>query len=203
MNTRRIKNILFLCLAGITLYSCQLEPSDTYSIQLRKLRYTKDSLLKFDQNSPLEHGQKVRFVELAYFAPDTNYKVIADVEKINSQDTMIIEDTHKDLRKFHRILKLHFNIQGKPYSLFAYKQVTDTSNDLFIPFYDATNGKETHEGGRYIDIDYNGKDKIVLDFNFAYNPYCAYSQNYGCPIPPQENKLPVRIEAGEKEYKDN
>ncbi len=197
----KILGFCFLCMVIIA--SCQLEQDDRYSADLSRLRYTKDSLFKFDQNSPLDHGQKVRFVELAYFKPDSNYRVMADVENITSQDTMIIEDTHKDMRKFYRVMKLHFKIEGKPYALFAYKPVADKGNELFIPFYDATNGKETHEGGRYIDIENTGKDKMVLDFNFAYNPYCAYSQNYGCPIPPIENKLPVRIEAGEKEYKDN
>ena len=73
---------------------------------------------------------------------------------------------------------------------------TEYKDYLFIPFTDATNGAETYEGGRYIDLTIPATDKITLDFNKAYHPYCAYTDGYNCPIPPQENHVPVRIEAG-------
>ena len=71
-------------------------------------------------------------------------------------------------------------------------------NSLFVPFTDLTNGKETYGGGRYMDVEIPEGDSIVLDFNKAYNPYCAYSTNYSCPIPPKENDLPISINAGLK-----
>jgi len=74
---------------------------------------------------------------------------------------------------------------------------------LFLPFTDLTNNKETYGGGRYINLDIKSinEAKIIIDFNKAYNPYCAYSDGYRCPIPPEENNLPLEIKAGEKNYK--
>ena len=197
--------IFFLVLL-YTLNSCQLEASDKYSTRVRNERYSKDSFMKFDKNSPLDHGQKVRFVELKYFKPDSNYRLLATVEKITSPDTFKMDDTHHEPRTFVRHLKLHFTHDKKEYALFAYIGLQNGKilepDILFIPFYDETNGHETHEGGRFIDLRYTGEDKIELDFNNAYNPYCSYSDMYGCPIPPAENRLKTRREAGEKEYKD-
>ena len=197
-----IKYILSLSVIILTLHACKIEPSDNYSTYVQKQRFAKDSLLKFDNNSPLDHGQRVRFVELSYYAPDSNYRVMAKLVKNEQLDTITIEDTHKALRKCFRFAKLNFSIKGKPCSLFAYKMIGMEGQSLFVPFYDLTNGKVTHDGGRYLDLEYHDKNEIELDFNFAYNPYCAYSQNYGCPIPPAENKLNIPIEAGEKEWKE-
>jgi len=86
--------------------------------------------------------------------------------------------------------------------LFVYKSAEDPfARSLFIPFSDETSGSETYKAGRYLDLEEQGGDDYELDFNLAYNPYCAYNDQYTCPIPPRENKLPIRILAGEKNYK--
>jgi uncharacterized protein (DUF1684 family) len=104
---------------------------------------------------------------------------------------------------------LQFNLNGKPCRLYAYqllklKEKAETANELFLPFIDPTCGKESYGGGRYIDLNLTDiKDgKIVIDFNKAYNPYCAFTTGYNCPIPPRENVLTVAVKAGEKYMAD-
>jgi len=96
-----------------------------------------------------------------------------------------------------------FEIEGRSLKLIVYKSAEDHpySRSLFIPFSDETSGRETYAAGRYLDLEEQGGDDYELDFNMAYNPYCAYSEEYTCPLPPAENKLSVRILAGEKNYK--
>ena len=95
-----------------------------------------------------------------------------------------------------------FRIQGRSLKLVVYKSAEDPyARSLFIPFSDETSRHDTYSAGRYLDLEEQGGDDYELDFNMAYNPYCAYSEGYTCPIPPAENKLPVKILAGEKNYK--
>jgi uncharacterized protein (DUF1684 family) len=101
--------------------------------------------------------------------------------------------------------ELDFEIDGKRQSLALYQNLRLKNDEryqdyLFIPFKDATNGKTTYGGGRYLDYEIPGSDTVILDFNKAYNPWCVYSHEYSCPIPPEENHLEVAIKAGEKDY---
>ncbi len=97
---------------------------------------------------------------------------------------------------------LSFELQGKRLKLYVYKSAEDPfSRSLFVPFSDATSGIETYKSGRYLDLEEQGGDEYDLDFNMAYNPYCAYNEEYICPIPPGENTIAVKIMAGEKNYK--
>ena len=89
--------------------------------------------------------------------------------------------------------RFRFSIDGQEHSLTVYKHL-DNQNDLFIPFRDATNGRQTYKVGRYIDLDEKpGKVDYLLDFNYAYSPYCAYNPDYTCPLVPRENVLSVAI----------
>jgi uncharacterized protein (DUF1684 family) len=95
-----------------------------------------------------------------------------------------------------------FEVEGQHLKLIAYKSVEDPyARSLFLPFSDETSGHETYAAGRYLDLEEQGGDDYELDFNLAYNPYCAYNEDYTCPVPPFENKLSVKILAGEKNYK--
>ena len=101
--------------------------------------------------------------------------------------------------------KLKFKIDGKKYKLTLYQNVELTKREgyedyLFLPFNDMTNGVESYGGGRYLDMKIGDLDFPVIDFNYCYNAYCAYNHKYSCPIPPDENYLKVRIEAGVKKY---
>jgi uncharacterized protein (DUF1684 family) len=109
--------------------------------------------------------------------------------------------THDTTKPYKYFAKLHFKLNNQQYTLLALEPVIKKQgyeNSLVIPFTDLTNGKETYHGGRYIDINKPTENTITLDFNLSYNPYCAYNNNYICPIPPKENNLPIAIPAGMK-----
>jgi uncharacterized protein (DUF1684 family) len=95
-----------------------------------------------------------------------------------------------------------FKLKDKSHKLLLLLQLNneDEKDKLFLPFTDKTNGFETYGGGRYLDLDLEKDDQLIIDFNFAYNPFCAYNDNYTCPVPPAENQLDIEIKAGEKEY---
>jgi uncharacterized protein (DUF1684 family) len=94
--------------------------------------------------------------------------------------------------------RIHFTIQKEDFVLTAFQDLENPRGKLFIPFTDLTNGKETYGGGRYLDIIIPETDSFILDFNLAYNPYCAYNHTYSCPIPPEENFINNQVKAGEK-----
>ncbi|MCE3008708.1 MAG: DUF1684 domain-containing protein [Bacteroidetes bacterium] len=97
---------------------------------------------------------------------------------------------------------LAFELDGKPYRLQALHEPENGPNALFVPFFDATNRAETYPGGRYLNLSLGADSTVVLDFNYAHNPYCAYdaAAYTHCPVPPAENRLPIHIPAGEKRY---
>lgn len=108
-------------------------------------------------------------------------------------------------QQYFRFARLTFELKGDDFELYAYRNVDPSqkgsNNPLFIPFYDKSNGKSTYGGGRYLDVKMdNVDDSLVLDFNKAYNPYCAYNDQFACPVPPEENRLNVSITAGEKDF---
>ncbi|MBI2648999.1 MAG: DUF1684 domain-containing protein, partial [Thaumarchaeota archaeon] len=101
---------------------------------------------------------------------------------------------------FHKFGYFEFEVEGKKARLQAYRSVEKDNNELFIPFKDATSAIESYGAARYIDLEIAQDDHYVIDFNYAYNHYCAYSEDYVCPLPPRENWLDVEIRAGEKKY---
>ena len=105
-------------------------------------------------------------------------------------------------QQFHRLGYFEFDIEGRMVNLQAYKSAERESDELFIPFRDGTSGKESYAAARYLDIEEKADNNYVIDFNYAYNPYCAYSEDYVCPLPPKENWLDVKILAGEVNYHD-
>ena len=142
-----------------------------------------------------------------FFPISSNYNVTCTFEKITDTVGFTMTTSAKTLKHYFKYGRLGFTIDGTQYHLFVYQssdlmQTEQYRNYLFVPFTDATTGDESYGSGRYIefyiaDIQNN---ILHLDFNKAYNPYCAYSPNYKCPIPPKENFLPVAIKAGEMNF---
>lgn len=146
-------------------------------------------------------------MQLSYFPINAAYAVEARVEVLKGEKPFKMPTYAGTTKEFVRFARLHFSIHGKQLSLTAYRNLDlpaamqSLNNILFVPFMDETNGEESYGGGRYLDIPIpRGTDSLLLDFNKAYNPYCAYSSGYRCPVPPQENRLSIRITAGEKLY---
>jgi uncharacterized protein (DUF1684 family) len=162
-----------------------------------KFRAEKDEFFEFDQHSPLTPEKKENFEGLNYFAPNPELYFELEIQKFDDQKELQMQTTTGDLRHYIRYGKVHFEVDGDPTAL----TIFSSEHGFFIPFVDSQAGRETYGAGRYIDPEVLPDGRLVLDFNLAYNPYCAYNDQYSCPLPPVENRLDVAIKAGEKNYK--
>ena len=150
----------------------------------------------------LNQEEQDNYISHEYFPIDENFKVVGKLKKAPSEILVIPTSSGKE-KQYQVIGKVEFSVkeEGKTtlYVLqdLALAQIEAYKNYYFIPFRDATTGAETYGAGRYMDVTIKGK-KVTLDFNKAYNPYCAFSPRYNCPIPPERNHLKISIKAGEK-----
>ena len=160
-------------------------------------RKEKDALFGTTEDSPLTAEQKNEFKGLKYLPEDERYHVKTKLEKGEGGEVANIKTSAGDTEVYKKYGKLKFNIESNEFTLTVYQSVN--SNHLFLPFRDKTNKRETYHNGRYLEIEDEG-EVVDLDFNYAYNPYCAYNNNFRCPITPDENTLDVEIKAGEKRY---
>jgi len=171
--------------------------------QIEEGRKQKNEFFKIDYQSPISFEQKGDFKRLDYYPPDIKYRFELKLFKHSNRETLQIEDTKGNEREFLRWGEFRFKINNTDCKLQVYKSSPEEET-LFVPFRDATSGKETYGAGRYLDLesksDSNSEEKWILDFNDAYNPWCAYSKDYACPFTPPENWLKVSIIAGEKNY---
>lgn len=171
-------------------------------IDLYRKAYMDDFLT--DKSSPLK---KDDLQYLRFYDADSTYRVTAVAEVLVNAPAFVMPVFSGTGREYVRYAVLKFTLKGKPMELTVYKNNALSKNPayadyLFLPFTDPTNGGTTYHGGRYIDLrekDFNGST-VVIDFNKAYNPYCAFGGGYSCPKPPDENRLNIAIEVGEKEF---
>jgi uncharacterized protein len=172
---------------------------------LAQFRAELDQFFGTHPQSPLGHDQRQTFAGLAYYEPNDALRFVAAVEFLDRNEPPIsMETSTGDQREYFRWGRIQFEVDGQPAHLTIYSDYEGES--LFLPFKDATNGSETYGAGRYLDnhrpgLRQIGADQIEVDLNFCYNPYCAYSDAYSCPLPPRENWLAVAIRAGEKVWK--
>ncbi|SEI73532.1 hypothetical protein SAMN04487995_1938 [Dyadobacter koreensis] len=196
-----MKNILNL---AILLLLCTNVIAQNFNEETEKFRKNyKEDFLK-SKNSPLK---KDDLSYLRFFEPDSTYRVTAVFKRIQKSrpfEMPTYSDTNKTYVKYG---ELKFRLHGRKQSLTVYRSLSlqtlpQYRDYLFLPFKDKTNGVESYGGGRYIDLRTGDikENIVILDFNKAYNPYCAYSDGYHCPIPPSSNHLSARIEAGEKNF---
>jgi len=169
--------------------------------EVLSLRVDKDSF-KNDMDSPIPRNERPNFKGLNYFPPDRGYRVTSKLERFDTPKPTMIATSTGTRKAYLRYGVITFGIKGRDLRLIVYKSAEDPyARSLFIPFSDETSGRETYAAGRYLDLEGQGGDDYELDFNPAYKSYCAYGEQYTCPIPSIENKLPVKILAGEKNYK--
>jgi len=176
---------------------------ENYLKPLLQERADKDLSFRSRANTPFADEQARRsFKNLVYYEPNPDYRITADVEKLARQDTLLMPLTNGSYEPYMRYGMASFTLAGKPQRLTLYKKLTGEKKDeLFVPFTDKTNGLETYGGGRFMDVPFAAGDKrVVLDFNRAYNPFCAYNPDYVCPVPPKDNRLQVAVPVGEKAY---
>lgn len=169
--------------------------------RLERFRANKDKFFAEHENSPLTPEQRERFSNLEYFPENESlrFEVELDTEGV-SNEPVTLGTTTGEPKEFVPAGRAHFEIEGEPVSFMVYKE--PGRGRYFLPFRDGTAGEETYPVGRYLDPQSKPDGKLVIDFNMAYNPYCAYNDNFTCPIPPFENVTKVPIRAGEKNYPD-
>ena len=169
--------------------------------ELSDFRRDKDAFFRDHPSSPLTDEQRATFEGLEYFDEDPAFVVRAPLETVgvDTDETIVMQTTTGGTQTYRRAGVARFDVGGEPtqVTLFA----SDDMGELFLPFRDATSGHDTYGAGRYLEVEPPGPDATVeIDFNLAYNPYCAYNPEWSCPIPPGENWLAVPIRAGERTF---
>lgn len=168
--------------------------------RLEDFRKHKDEYFASGAHSPLELADQEDFPGLAYFAYAPALQFEVQIGAADDQGGLLVLDTSDGEQKDFFIAGIvRFQVGNGGYDLTLLRD--SERGRLFLPFHDKTNGLETYEGGRYLDPQQKPDDTLILDFNYAYNPYCAYSEGWSCPFPPDRNTLPVEILAGEKAFR--
>ncbi len=172
-----------------------------YEKNLAQQRKEKDSFFKHHPHSPIPFDKRDRFKGLNYYPIDSSMIFTAELQEHEKKEIITIGDNKGQDQKYLRWGAFQFEINGDMVTLQAYKR-EKSEESLWLPFKDQTNGKETYGAGRYIDLSgiNEMEGKWIVDFNQAYNPFCAYSENYVCPFIPPENWLNIEIKAGEKDF---
>jgi len=177
---------------------------EKWEADLEMARRAKDEFFGSGHlQSPIPPMELRKFKGLAYYPPDLMYQFELDLHEHTEKKRLRVQDTKGGERTLMRWGEFRFKIDDKDCKLQAYKS-DPMEERLFVPFRDATSGKETYGAGRYLDLELDrhctADRRWILDFNVAYNPWCAYSEAYACPFVPPENWLKVPVRAGEKNY---
>ena len=171
----------------------------------RRFRRGRDELFRTHPQTALTEADRARFKGLDYFPYDPDLRLLLRVDTEVEPEELKIELEQDGLTRLRRIGRIEFKLGGEACSLSLF-WIEGYGGGLFLPFGDRTNGSETFGGGRYLLDTIKGADlgqegeRLVLDFNFAYNPSCAYDPRWHCPLAPPENRLVVPIRAGERDY---
>jgi uncharacterized protein (DUF1684 family) len=167
--------------------------------ELSEFRQGKDHFMGGEHDSPLTHEQAQSFQGLSYYDEEPALRFELDLERYEAEEIIEMQTSTGDAASYLRWGKVSFDVAGDSAQLTIYK---DTDGDgYFLPFADGTSGDETYPAGRYLDLHVRPDGKLQVDFNYAYNPYCAYNERWSCPLTPFENRLRVPIRAGEKSFK--
>lgn len=195
-----MKNISLLFIFLFIFGFSQTQKDDTLAIQ--KFQKELNEQYRNSKESPLRGENFKNFKEHPFFAIDLKYKVKAKLIRTENAVPFEIQTSSGRTQPYVEYGKATFTIDGKPQVLTIYRSLNlikmkGYEDHLFLPFKDETKGIETYGGGKYIDLRIPESDEIIIDFNQSYHPYCAYNAyDYSCPIVPEENFLPIRIEAG-------
>jgi uncharacterized protein (DUF1684 family) len=168
-----------------------------YEHEIQLHRRSKDEAFRTEPWSPIPQAERRRFEALPYFKADLAWLVTAKVTLLAGEAPFEMATSTGEPRLQLRAARLEMQTPAGPATLFGYKDAHRRGRSLFVPFRDATSGKETYGAGRYLDLEEAGGE-LEVDFNLAYNPYCAYSEAYSCPLPPTENWLKIAVTAGER-----
>jgi uncharacterized protein (DUF1684 family) len=203
-----IKKIFILLLIGLIQFSCGnpesvLKLDEQFISQLQQERENKDWEMQYDFYSPFKVDSTAKFQPLKYYDGTGEFIFKSKLYKNDTQDTISIFGTRGEERKAIVEGYVLLNYEGKDYRLNIYKSFGPKGQIYYSIWYtDQTSGKETYHVGRYLDFELKKDPEFVyeVDFNRAYNPYCAYSDLFTCPIPTKDDYLDFEIKAGEKNF---
>jgi hypothetical protein len=200
-----MKLLARLCLLLALLFEVSEGNSQSFRQDYKQWKSQYKKNFRVDPSSPIG---RVGTWRLRFFKPKEALRVLADLEFIEGNEVISFPTTTGKTMEYIPYAKAKFVIYSQQCTLIIYKSAKSLNqkeyeNYLFIPFRDYTCGDDSYGGGRYLDLRMSDvkNNKVIIDFNRAYNPYCAYNEAYSCPIPPAENSLPLEIRAGERNYK--
>ena len=165
--------------------------------ELTAFRAAKDAFLREDPHSPLDHHQRHAFTGLAYYPFNPALRLELHLDRDVPSDIVEVDTSTGERQEYGRAGKVRFAVDGAPAELTIFR---GPDGDLFLPVRDATSGGETYGAGRYLEPAMLDDGRVLVDFNYLYNPYCAYNEAWSCPLPPRENWLQVPLQAGEKTF---
>ena len=195
-NSQRLKAFTLATLGYLA--ACSHAPA-SYTDQIAAWHAEKDRFMRGSSESPIPADKRATFPPLTYFATDPSYRVPAALQPAPPGPAVEMPTSTGQRRKMRRVGTLAFTLKGQPLSLGAFVEADQQDmNRLFVPFGDITNGVETYQGGRYLELDRTPTGLYDLDFNRAFHPFCLFNSSYDCPYPPAESRLKVPIRAGEK-----
>lgn len=201
------QNIILLAIVVVILVSVLYSfmgsrDQAAYVQKIQEVREERDRFMRTSKESPFaEHPD--RFQGLNYFPVDTRYKITANLTPIQNKQVILLATSDGKEERYVEYAHANFDLDGYHNKLLILEMVDagPVKGKLFLAFGDETSAAETYGAGRYLDVTKaQGSNTITLDFNEAYNPYCAYSKEFSCPLPPRENLLNIAIRAGEKNY---
>ena len=176
------------------------EDVETWKLALGRSRAQKDEFFLRHPDSPLPLSERETFNGLRYFDPDPAMRFETRLERYQGTESVIMTTSKGTRQLFNKIGYFEVMVGTKPVRLEAFQSAERQDPGIFVPFRDATSGSESYGAARYLDLEVEHDDEYVVDFNYAYNPYCAYSESYTCPLPPRGNWLAEPVRAGEKKY---
>lgn len=162
--------------------------------ELEVFRAEKDDFFKNHPQSPLTREQKKIFTGLSYFSENSDLRLEVVVEEFANKESFAMQTSTGDSQIYEKYGRFHFTLDGEDVQLTIYQG----EHGFFLPFVDALANQETYPAGRYLEPEPLPGNRFFVDFNLAYNPYCAYNERWSCPITPAENRLKVAVRAGEK-----
>ncbi|HET7010482.1 MAG TPA: DUF1684 domain-containing protein [Anaerolineales bacterium] len=164
--------------------------------ELDEFRAAKNEFFRVSPHSPLTPQQQRQFPGLNYFPESEGLRLQLPIERFPEPTTIRMQTTTGDVQSYERYGQVRFSVDGQEVTLTVYRN----DNGYFLPFVDSLAGGETYGAGRYLEPEELPDGRLLIDFNLAYNPYCAYNADWSCPITPAENRLKVPIRAGEKVF---
>lgn len=191
--------LLALLVVGLILGGCGGADSEqSYEQEVMQSRVQRDMQMRED-NSVLPPGRRASYRGLDFFQVDPAYRFVVPMERFSEPDTVMIAESTGGVRSQVQLGRVTVPLPQGTEQLVVFRGESDNPRGrLWIPFADTTNGTSTYKAGRYVDLESAAGDSVVVDFNRAYNPTCAYNPEYACPLPPPENRLDEGIPAGEK-----